>query len=159
MASELHNKKLNFVKTNKHSWRTKKFVQWIKPPDITFNTNKQKLNRLVNNILLKKGRILDLGSGGRKLPLFTGGTGFVSLRKIEEERHPTLLPTWWKCSLHRRGDISSSYPLREFPRVCACVGDLHSRWRKDCDYRTARRSGPSIRADFYSTKGILKFAS
>ena len=67
MASELHNKKLNFVKTNKHSWRTKKFVQWIKPPDITFNTNKQKLNRLVNNILLKKGRILDLGSGGRKL--------------------------------------------------------------------------------------------
>ena len=50
-----------------YSWRKSKIVQWIKPPDITLNTNKKKLQRLIEVVTLKNGKILDLGSGGRKL--------------------------------------------------------------------------------------------
>ncbi|MFX0136787.1 MAG: class I SAM-dependent methyltransferase [Candidatus Hodarchaeota archaeon] len=50
-----------------YSWRKIKLIRWFKPPDPTLNVNKKDLNRLIDKVFSKKGRILDLGSGGKKL--------------------------------------------------------------------------------------------
>lgn len=49
------------------SWRNNNFIQFIKPPDPTFNSNRKRLNKLIGETLSKDGKVLDLGSGGRKL--------------------------------------------------------------------------------------------
>ena len=51
----------------KYSWRKSRLIQWIKPPDVTFNTNKKKLRQLIDDVSSKNGKILDLGSGGRRI--------------------------------------------------------------------------------------------
>jgi SAM-dependent methyltransferase len=47
--------------------RQNKFIQLIKPPDPTFNTNRKKVHQLISRSLKQGGKVLDLGSGGRKL--------------------------------------------------------------------------------------------
>jgi SAM-dependent methyltransferase len=50
-----------------NSWRKYKIAQWLKPPDITFNAKRRKLRHMVDEVLFKDGKILDIGSGGRNL--------------------------------------------------------------------------------------------
>jgi SAM-dependent methyltransferase len=52
---------------SKFSWRQYKFRQFIKPPSSTLNVNRKKVKKLIAEIANQDGRILDLGSGGRKL--------------------------------------------------------------------------------------------
>lgn len=48
-------------------WRNIKIVQWLKPPDPALNTNNKKLRELLGKKPLLEKRILDIGSGDRKI--------------------------------------------------------------------------------------------
>ncbi|MBN2013008.1 class I SAM-dependent methyltransferase [candidate division KSB1 bacterium] len=57
----------NSIIDKKYSWREKKIIQWMKPPDPVLNVNKKKLKRLITDFSSTPNRrILDIGSGGRK---------------------------------------------------------------------------------------------
>jgi ubiquinone/menaquinone biosynthesis C-methylase UbiE len=58
---------INSTANKDYSWRRRKIIQWIKPPDPVLNVNKKKLKRLVDEVSTENSKILDIGSGGRKI--------------------------------------------------------------------------------------------
>lgn len=49
------------------SFRTNKLIRWLRPPQPVLNLNARKVARLLDETLEAGGRVLDIGSGGRRL--------------------------------------------------------------------------------------------
>ena len=59
--------KLRLLFNQNYSPRRNRFIHYLRPPDPNLNSNKRKLRQLIKRVSENKGKILDLGSGGRSL--------------------------------------------------------------------------------------------